>query len=123
MNPGSVGDPVGSLKLPEAHYSLLEVFDGTIQVTHCALPYTTESIWQDFIDSGCYEENPVLSRLIMEMMETGVSNSIMGLYIRRAKSIMQAEGRDNEFINNNIWKTIVKDFPWQLPNKFEDLLK
>ena len=122
LNPGSVGIPLVFSGFPEAHYILLEIQDCVVQVTYHTLTYETKTIWQDFIDYGCYEKNPILSRMILEMVETGCSNAIAGRYIKHAKSIMQAEGICDEFIPNEIWQRAAKDFPWALPNKFEELL-
>ena len=118
LNPGAVGDPLGSYQHPEAHYVLLEILDGTIQVFFRAIPYSTESIWQSFIDSGCYNIDPVLSRLLMEMLETGVSNSIFGRYISQARDIMRAEGLQSDQIPSYIWQKTAEEFQWMYPNKF-----
>ena len=49
LNPGAVGDPLGSYQHPEAHYALIEILDGSIQFFFRAIPYSTEPIWQSFI--------------------------------------------------------------------------
>ena len=121
VNPGAVGDPLGSYQRPEAHYVMLEILDGVIQVVFRAIPYSVESFWQSFIDSGCYEIDPVLSRLLMEMLETGVSNSIFGRYISHAKNIMQVEGVNSEQIPTHIWEKTSEEFKWMYPDKFEQL--
>ncbi|MCL2774466.1 MAG: metallophosphoesterase family protein [Oscillospiraceae bacterium] len=125
LNPGSVGTPRGIINLPEARYALLEINDGIIQITHRSLTYSAEPIWRDFIDSGCYEVNPFLSRLIMEMICTGESNALIGRFFRHAKSMISADGTDNADIPaypHNIWEKAAESFSWMLPNKFEDLL-
>ena len=78
-------------------------------------------MWQNFIDSGCYEIDPILSRLLMEMLETGVSNSIFGRYTRQARNIMLSEGLVGEEISRYIWERTANVFQWMYPNKFEEL--
>jgi len=117
LNPGSVGDPKGRVKHAEARYAILEIFHGVIQVSHRAVTYPTEPLWQDFIDTGCYDFNPVLSRLIMEMLETGVSNSIMGRFKRHVKSIFGIDELPD--YPHEIWDKAAESFAWRYPNKFE----
>ena len=121
LNPGSVCTPLGIGKYPETRYALLEINDGIIQVTHRSFSYPVEPIWQDFINYGCYDVNPYLSRLIMEMLYTGEYTNLIGDFFRLAKNIMK---RNNTDVFNmppyphGIWKKTAECFPWRLENKF-----
>ncbi|MCL2517666.1 MAG: metallophosphoesterase family protein [Oscillospiraceae bacterium] len=117
LNPGSVGDPKGRVNLAETRYAMLEIYDGVIQVSHRALTYSTEQIWRDFISTGCYDVNPVLSRLLMEMMETGVSNSIFGRFFRHVKSMGYLDEMPD--YPHEIWDKAAESFAWKYPNKFD----
>ena len=121
LNPGAVGDPLGSYQHPEAHYVLLEIVDRTIQIVFRAIAYSAELMWQSFVDSGCYETDPILSRLLIEMLVTGVSNSIFGRYIQQARDIMLIDGLHGEQIPRYIWEKTAEEFQWMYPDKLMEL--
>ena len=125
LNPGSVCAPVGISNHPETRYALLEITGGVINITYRALAYPVGSIWQDFVDSGCYGLNPYLSRLIMEMLYTGESTALIGEFFKHARGIMQKEGLETKGIPpypHEVWMRTAEVFPWRLPNRFERLL-
>ena len=86
VNPGSLGmweeAPGGA-----APFAVLE---GTEVRLH-RVPYDTEALRRDFVRSGCRRADPVLTRLSLQVMETGAPMLCMH-YFRHAAEIARSRG-------------------------------